>query len=83
MSIAQNEAETIYQPESMCSGFYDRESRIKAYVRGSTSEPSWEQIRAVAEYLASTVTEPPVLDDYKAFVPMAKKILEVARNAVM
>lgn len=51
MSIARNEAETIYQPPSICSGQYDRDTRIKAYVRGRTAKPCDEQVEAVAAIL--------------------------------
>lgn len=51
MSIAQNEAETIYQPPSICSGQYDRDTRIKAYVRGRTAKPCDEQVEVVAAIL--------------------------------
>lgn len=51
MSIARNEAETIYQPPSICSGQYDRDTRIKAYVRGRTAKPCEEQVEAVAAIL--------------------------------
>ena len=51
MSIAWNEAETIYQPPSFCSGQYDRDTRIKAYVRGRTAKPCDEQVEVVAAIL--------------------------------
>lgn len=51
MSIARNEAETIYQPPSICSGQYDRDTRIKAYVRGRTAKPCDEQVEVVAAIL--------------------------------
>lgn len=57
VSIARNEAETIYQPPSICSGQYDRDTRIKAYVRGRTAKPCDEQVEAVADKLKELVTE--------------------------
>jgi len=51
MSIAWNEAETIYQPPSICSGQYDRDTRIKAYVRGRTAKPCDEQVEVIAAIL--------------------------------
>lgn len=51
MSIAWNEAETIYQPAPVYAAPYDRDTRIKAYVRGRTAEPCNEQVEAVAAIL--------------------------------
>lgn len=48
MSIARNEAETIYQPAPVYAAPYDRDTRIKAYVRGRTAEPCNEQVEAGA-----------------------------------
>lgn len=92
MSVAQKEADEKYpvvQSDFEQTNPYDymmpaiTVCQNEAYVNGRTAEPSCEQIHAVAEYLASRVTEPPVFDDYKPFVPLAKKILEIARNAVI
>lgn len=85
VSIARNEAETIYQPSSICSGQYDRDTRIKAYVRGRTAKPCDEQVEAVAKYLAdtsdgwNTLTEA----DREPFRETAAEILQVARKTVM
>lgn len=85
VSIARNEAETIYQPPSICSGQYDRDTRIKAYVRGRTAKPCDEQVEAVAKYLAdtsdgwNTLTEA----DREPFRETAAEILQAARKAVM
>ena len=70
MSIARNEAETIYQPTSICSGQYDRDTRIKAYVRGRTAKPCDEQIEEVARILFEeswTYRPAPIsFDEFKA-----------------
>ncbi len=57
MSIAWNEAETIYQPAPVYAAPYDRDTRIKAYVRGRTAEPCNEQVEAVADKLKELMTE--------------------------
>ena len=51
MSIARNEAETIYQPAPVYAAPYDRDTRIKAYVRGRTAKPCDEQVEVVAAIL--------------------------------
>lgn len=51
MSIALDEAERIYQPPTLCTGQYDRETRIKAYVKGRTAKPCDEQVEVVAAIL--------------------------------
>lgn len=70
MSIARNEAETIYQPPSICSGQYDRDTRIKAYVRGRTARPCDEQVEVVAAILFEeswTYRPAPIsFDEFKA-----------------
>ena len=70
MSIARNEAETIYQPPSICSGQYDRDTRIKAYVRGRTAKPCDEQIEEVSRILFEeswTYRPAPIsFDEFKA-----------------
>lgn len=57
MSVARNEAETIYQPAPVYAAPYDRDTRIKAYVRGRTAEPCNEQVEAVADKLKELMTE--------------------------
>lgn len=52
MSIARNEAERIWQPSQAYDKQYDRDTRIKAYVRGRTAELCDEQVEAVARVLA-------------------------------
>lgn len=46
MSIAVNEAERIWQPSQVSDAPYDRDARIRAYVRGRTAEPCEEQMEA-------------------------------------
>ena len=57
MSIAVNEAERIWQPSQVYDAPYDRDARIRAYVRGRTAEPCEEQIEAVADKLKELMTE--------------------------
>lgn len=48
MSIAVNEAERIWQPSQVYDAPYDRDARIRAYVRGRTAKPCEEQVEAGA-----------------------------------
>ncbi len=73
MSIARNEAETIYQPPSICSGQYDRDTRIKAYVRGRTAKPCDEQVEVVAAILfEESWTNRPAPISFDEFKAMSK-----------
>lgn len=73
MSIARNEAETIYQPPSFCSGQYDRDTRIKAYVRGRTAKPCDEQVEVVAAILfEESWTNRPAPISFDEFKAMSK-----------
>lgn len=99
MSIAKTEAERIYQPATICNGPYDRETRIRAYVRGRTAKACERQIDAVAAYLFNRswmMGAPPCTwgefieqcggrdePHVRKFLKEAKMILEIARKAVM
>lgn len=87
--VAMREADRVYQKPTMCSGPYDREPRVRAYVRGRTAGPCDEQVEAVAVRLAEILDgrscrwgDIPAEDRHR-YEWMAGDVLAVARKAVM
>lgn len=53
MSIARLEAESIYQPPTICSGQYDREARVRAYIVGRLAKASEAEIEDAATVIGT------------------------------